>query len=135
ILSPAHEVRSFAAGEAALLAVRDEAFDVAIVDIRMPGMDGFELTRAIKAARPRTEVILVTGSVTDLDEKLVRSVKERAGFFITKPFSRAVVTSLVAPCLAIRPLEVARDGLSHMLAGDLARALRFQHPLVPMVVP
>ncbi len=135
ILSPTHEVRGFAAGEPALQAVRQDPFDVAIVDIRMPGMDGFDLTRAIKAARPRTEVILVTGSVTDLDEKLVRSVKERAGFFITKPFSKSVLTSLVERCLEIRSLEEERDDLIRRLTEDLDRARRYQQALLPKGLP
>jgi CheY-like chemotaxis protein len=104
ILSPAHDVRGAASGEEALRLFREQPSDVAIIDIRMPGMDGYALTRAIKELRPATEVILVTGSVSDLDEKLIRSVQERAGFFITKPFSRSVLTSLVDRCLEIQDL-------------------------------
>src|SRR5206468_11102639 len=70
ILSPRHEVRGYSTGEEAIEAARREPFDVAIVDVRMPGLDGFEVTRAIRTLRPRTEVVLVTGSVTDLDDKL-----------------------------------------------------------------
>ncbi len=135
ILTPAHEVRGLPTGEQALQAIRKEPYDVAIVDIRMPGMDGFDLTRAIKEARPRTEVILVTGSVTDLDEKLVRSVKERAGFFITKPFSRAVLTSLVERCLEMQRLEEERDALIRRLTDDLDRARRYQQALLPKGLP
>jgi sigma-B regulation protein RsbU (phosphoserine phosphatase) len=135
ILAPAHEVRGCATGEQALAAFRQEPYDVAIVDVRMPGMDGFELTRALKAIRPRTEVILVTGSVTDLDEKLVRSVQERAGYFLTKPFSRAVLTSLVERSLELRRLEEERDDLIRRLTEDLARARRFQRALLPRDLP
>ena len=135
ILAGAHDVRGLLSGEEALRLIRQEPFDVAIVDIRMPGMDGFELTREIKAVRPRTEVILVTGSVTDLDDKLVRSVKERAGFFITKPFSRAVLTSLVDRCLEMQELEEERDGLIRRLTEDLDRARRFQQALLPRGLP
>ena len=135
ILSPAHEVRSCLSGETALEAFKDNEFNVAIVDIRMPGMDGFELTRAIKKLKPQTEVILVTGSVSDLDDKLVRSVKERAGFFITKPFSRAVLTSVVDRCLEIQRLERERDGLITRLTEDIARARRFQQALLPKDLP
>lgn len=135
ILAGAHEVRALLSGDEALRIIRQEPFDVAIVDIRMPGVDGFELTRAIKAARPRTEVILVTGSVTDLDEKLVRSVKERAGFFITKPFSRAVLTSLVERCLEMQDLEEERNELIRRLTEDLDRARRFQQALLPKGLP
>ena len=70
ILAGAHDVRSAASGEEALRLLRQEPCDVAIIDIRMPGMDGYAVTRAIKEIRPATEVILVTGSVSDLDEKL-----------------------------------------------------------------
>jgi len=91
--------------------------------------------RGRKTVRPKTEVILVTGSVTDLDEKLVRSVKERAGFFITKPFSRAVLTTMVERCLEIRRLEQERDDLIRRLTEDLARARRYQLALLPKGLP
>jgi sigma-B regulation protein RsbU (phosphoserine phosphatase) len=135
ILSPAHDVRGAASGEEALRLFRDEPSDVAIIDIRMPGMDGYALTRAIKELRPATEVILVTGSVSDLDEKLIRSVQERAGFFITKPFSRSVLTSLVDRCLEIQDLERERDDLIRRLSDDLERARRFQLALLPRGLP
>jgi sigma-B regulation protein RsbU (phosphoserine phosphatase) len=128
-------VRSFPSGDQALAAFEKQPFDVAIVDVRMPGMDGFELTHAIKSASPRTEVILVTGSVTDLDDKLVRSVKERAGYFITKPFSRAVLTSLVDRSLEIQRLEEERDNLIRRLTEDLGRARRYQAALQPKGLP
>jgi phosphoserine phosphatase RsbU/P len=135
ILVPRHEVRGFASGDQALAAVRQDPFDVAIVDIRMPGMDGFELTHVIKEIRPRTEVILVTGSISDLDEKLLRSIEERAFYFITKPFSRAVLTSLVGRCLEMQRLEEERDDLIRRLTEDLDRARRYQQALLPQGLP
>ncbi|MFQ5878298.1 MAG: PP2C family protein-serine/threonine phosphatase [Acidobacteriota bacterium] len=135
ILASSYQVEGFLTGERALEAFRSEPRDVAIVDVRMPGMDGFELTHSIKTESPRTEVILVTGSVTDLDEKLVRSVKERAGFFITKPFSRAVLTSLVERCLEMQRLEEERDLLIRRLTEDLTRARRYQQALIPKGLP
>jgi serine phosphatase RsbU (regulator of sigma subunit) len=135
ILSGSHAVRGASSADEALKLLRQEPCDVAIIDIRMPGMDGYALTRAIKELRPATEVILVTGSVSDLDEKLVRSVKERAGFFITKPFSRSVLTSLVDRCLEIQALERERDDLIRRLTDDLERARRFQLALLPRGLP
>lgn len=135
ILAPRHEVRGCASGEEAIELIKREPIDVAIVDVRMPGVDGFEVTRAIRALRPNVEVVLVTGSVTDLDEKLVRAIEERAFYFITKPFSKAVLTSLVAWCLEMRHLAEERDDLIKRLTEDLERARRFQGALLPKGLP
>jgi len=135
ILSPRHEVLGCASGEEAIEAIRRAPFDVAIVDVRMPGLDGFEVTRAIRGLRPRTEVILVTGSVTDLDDKLVKAIEERAFYFITKPFSKTVLTSLVSWCLDMQRLAEERDDLIHRLTEDLERARRFQRALLPQGLP
>jgi len=135
ILAPRHEVRGCASGEEAVEMVKREPFDVAIVDVRMPGLDGFEVTRAIRALRPSIEVVLVTGSVTDLDEKMVRAIEERAFYFITKPFSKAVLTSLVSWCLEMQRLAEERDDLIRRLTEDLERARRFQGALLPKGLP
>ena len=135
ILSPRHEVRGCSTGEEAIAAIRSDPYDVAIVDVRMPGIDGFEVTRAVKAIRPRTEVVLVTGSVTDLDDKLVRAIEERAFYFITKPFSKAVLTSLISWCLDMQRLAEERDDLIRRLTEDLERARRFQRALLPQGLP
>jgi len=135
ILSPRHEVRGCSSGAEAIQTIRREPFDVAIVDVRMPGIDGFEVTRAIRSIRPRTEVVLVTGSVTDLDEKMVRAIEERAFYFITKPFSKAVLTSLVSWCLEMQRLAEERDDLIKRLTEDLERARRYQQALLPQGLP
>ena len=135
ILSPRHEVLGCSSGEEAIQAIKRAPYDVAIVDVRMPGLDGFEVTRAIRSLRPRTEVVLVTGSVTDLDDKLVKAIEERAFYFITKPFSKTVLTSLVSWCLDMQRLAEERDDLIHRLTEDLDRARRFQRALMPQGLP
>src|SRR5262249_6399326 len=50
-----------------------QRFDIALVDIRMPGMDGFDLMSELKIADPDLDVILMTGSVTDTDLRLSRA--------------------------------------------------------------
>lgn len=48
-------------GPKALEMLRHESFDVVILDVRMPGMDGIETLKEIKRMRPLLEVILLTG--------------------------------------------------------------------------
>ncbi|MDP2848684.1 MAG: response regulator [Humidesulfovibrio sp.] len=54
-------VTSAASGMEALKLIDEQDFDVVILDVRMPGMDGLEVLRQIRAKRPLTEVIMLTG--------------------------------------------------------------------------
>lgn len=55
------KVAEEAGGAAALERLAREAPDVVLLDVKMPGLDGLEVLRRIKAMRPLTEVILLTG--------------------------------------------------------------------------
>jgi len=48
-------------GEEALRVLQKQSFDVVILDVRMPGMDGIETLRELKKRTPLTEVIMLTG--------------------------------------------------------------------------
>ena len=76
--------------------------DLAILDIRMPDLDGFELMARLKARFPALDVILMTGSIDDLDEKLIRAIRSPAFYFIQKPFDREVLRTLVERCVELR---------------------------------
>ena len=54
-------IASASSGAEALKLVDEEDFDVIILDVRMPGMGGLEVLRQIRAKRPLTEVIMLTG--------------------------------------------------------------------------
>ncbi len=55
------QVREVGNGPDALQLMDSQAFDVVLLDQKMPGMDGMELLRSIKARWPATEVIMITG--------------------------------------------------------------------------
>lgn len=63
-----HAVRLFASATALLDSGCLPEIDCLISDIGMPGMDGFELLRAVQAARPQLPVILITGHAELLDQ-------------------------------------------------------------------
>ncbi|HUT34657.1 MAG TPA: sigma-54 dependent transcriptional regulator [Planctomycetota bacterium] len=72
----AEAVRLFGEGE----------FDLVITDLRMPGgADGIEVLRAVKARRPQTEVVVLTGYGTI--ENAVAAIKEGAYNYVTKPLN------------------------------------------------
>src|SRR6185436_13814402 len=86
VLSPRHQVVAVATPSEALALLSTFEPDLAILDVRMPEMDGFELTARLKSERPDLDVILMTGSLSELDAKLVRAIRENAFYFIQKPF-------------------------------------------------
>ena len=55
------EITETDSGEAALETMNRQTFDVVVLDIRMPGMDGIETLQRIKKLQPRAEVIMLTG--------------------------------------------------------------------------
>lgn len=105
--------------------------DLAILDIRMPEMDGFELMGRLKAARPDLDIILMTGSIYELDAQLIRAIREKAFYFLQKPFDREVLLTLVERCLELRKLD--RQNRLHLmrLEKELAEARAFQRSLLP----
>jgi NarL family two-component system response regulator LiaR len=74
-----------ASGEAALRLAAEFAPDVALVDLVMPGMDGVEVTRRLKAVSPRTQVIVLT-SYHD-DEHIFPALKAGALSYLLKDVS------------------------------------------------
>jgi len=56
-------------GEQALQIVNDQAPDVMILDLKMPGIDGMEVLRRVKKAYPKVQVIILTGHGSEKDKK------------------------------------------------------------------
>ncbi len=71
--------------EQGLALFREAGPEIVLTDIKMPGMDGLELLRIVKAEDPDTEVVLITGH-GDL-ELAIQGIKRDATDFVTKPIS------------------------------------------------
>jgi len=87
------EVREAADGPSALERVRAGLPDVVLTDFRMPGMDGRQLLREIKALNPDVEVIVVTAYGTVVDA--VACLKEGAADYLLKPLDLDAVEHVV----------------------------------------
>jgi sigma-B regulation protein RsbU (phosphoserine phosphatase) len=105
--------------------------DVAILDIQMPDLDGFQLMEKLQAFDPELDVIFMTGSVNELDAKLIRAIRKDAFYFLQKPFDRGVLLTLVERCLELKQLD--RSNRKHLLRieKELGDARAFQHSLLP----
>lgn len=77
------DVRTAASGAAALAALERGWPAILVVDLMMPGMDGFELSRRVKRIADLPIIVL---SAVDASESKVRALEEYAEDYITKPF-------------------------------------------------
>jgi signal transduction histidine kinase len=135
--SQGHEVTEAADGEEALQRVSEIAPDVVLLDIGMPGMDGFEVCRRIKAdpATASIPVLLVT-ALSQRDQRLL-GIGAGANDYITKPVDRSDLSLRVRNAIRMRQLyleveeqyrrleklELLRDSLVHMIVHDLRSPL------------
>jgi sigma-B regulation protein RsbU (phosphoserine phosphatase) len=125
VLGEQHDVVGTRLSREALATATEFHPELAIVDIRMPDLDGFELMAQLKSRCPAIDVILMTGSVDDLDEKLIRAIRSPAFYFIQKPFDREVLRTLVERCVELRwRREEHRQNLKR-LETEMAEAAPF----------
>jgi DNA-binding NtrC family response regulator len=98
-----HRVRRVADGRAAVALLRAEPFDVALLDVNMPELDGLDVLRAIAELEPSPESIVMTGNATaDLG---VAALGLGAYDYVTKPYRMADVEALVRRAAALGRLR------------------------------
>jgi DNA-binding NarL/FixJ family response regulator len=105
------------AGEAAdaqqaLDLVRRQTFDVALLDIAMPGMSGLELLHHLRVARPRMAVLILSTYAEEI--YAVRALKQGASGYLTKDAPTAVLVE------AVRRAAAGRKYVSPSLVDKLA---------------
>ena len=111
-----HEVRAFAGGSEALMALKRQGAALVLTDLRMPDIDGLALTREMKALAPDTAVVVMTayGSV----DTAVEAMRLGAANFLTKPFSLDHLKVVVDRALALGQLQGENRGLRAQLSED-----------------
>jgi two-component system cell cycle sensor histidine kinase/response regulator CckA len=92
-----YDVATAVSGSAALAAVGDRDFDLFLLDICMPDMDGFRLMAHILSHRPGKPVIMMTGDVSV--DSAVRALRQGAYDYLKKPFEPEELLKTVANAL------------------------------------
>ncbi|HWQ53152.1 MAG TPA: sigma-54 dependent transcriptional regulator [Bryobacteraceae bacterium] len=107
-VSEGYQARPVGSAREGLEAIQQLEFDIALLDIKMPGMDGMELQNRLREADPDLTVIIMTGYASV--ETAVQALKRGAYDYITKPVDPDELSHLVAKALEHRRArrEVAR---------------------------
>ncbi|MBW1739727.1 MAG: response regulator [Deltaproteobacteria bacterium] len=93
LINREYDVTTSLSGEDALEKVKRHNFDVVILDVLMPGIDGIEALREIKKIKPLTEVIMLTGHASV--ESGIEGMKLGAYDYLMKPCETEELVSKV----------------------------------------
>jgi len=113
-----YSVEAVADGAAALASQNERASDLLVLDLMMPGLDGLEVCKALRARGRSTPILMLTAKSTELDRVL--GLELGADDYLTKPFSLAELLARVKALL--RRADLLRNAQAG--AGDEARAIR-----------
>ena len=110
-------------GESALRIAEKAKPALVLLDIMMPGMDGYEVCRRLKASPQSHNITVIFLSALDDTKDKVRGLETGAVDFISKPFQAEEVIARVQTQLKIHRLEQALSARNRQLEADKARIL------------
>jgi two-component system response regulator AtoC len=114
-----YEARSYSRGDEIVAAIRQgEPPDIVLLDVAMPGMDGLQTLKALKAARPELQVIMLSGR--EHAQTIVEAVRLGAADYVVKPDDPEGLGEIALDAAIKQAFE--RNRLVHELA-DLRRQL------------
>jgi len=105
-----YEVEIARDGDAASRRAREVPFDLILLDVMLPGIDGFEVCRELRQARVRTPILMLTARTQEAEKVL--GLEAGADDYVTKPYSP-------------RELRARIRALLRRAAGDLPEIYRF----------
>jgi len=135
------ETKAFSNGREALAGLIAGAYDVALIDIRMPGMDGMELQERLHSADAELQVIIMTGYASV--ETAVQGLKRGAYDYIVKPIDPDELLHLIGKAVehrgARRELTRLRENMQEIVRESVlvggSAAMKRVRELVEMVAP
>ena len=111
-----HVVTKVPDGRAALAALREQVFDVALLDLSMPGLDGLEVLEGIAGDPARPQVVFVSGKGTVATA--TRAMKLGAYDFVEKPVDRDRLLALVWKAAEARRFQAKTERLEAVVSRD-----------------
>ncbi len=115
--STGFEARGFADGDSFLNALAQETPELVVLDVMLPGMDGLELLRRMKASPALRDIPVVMATAKDAEYDKIQGLDQGADYYLTKPFGVMELVSCVRAVLR-RARPQAKDDAA-LRAGDV----------------
>ena len=133
-----YRVTPAVSGLEALRLMRAQKFDLVLLDMIMPGLDGYQVLTRIKADAALADVPVVIMSSLDQDNSVARCIEAGAEDYITKPFNPVLLRARIGACLERKRLRdreratlEALQASQKVLSDELAEAADYVRSLMP----
>lgn len=144
-----YSVDSAPEGATALRMLDEQAYDVVLLDVMMPGMNGLEVLRTVRLTRAPTELPIIMATAKDSSHDVVEALELGASDYVTKPLDFPVVLARVRTQLAVKrgveQIRLLERGLEQRnaellaantrMSADLDAAAKVQAALLPAAEP
>ena len=122
-------------GAAALELVDKHSFDLVLLDILMPGIDGLQVLETLRRTRSVAELPIIMATAEDSSSDVVRALKLGANDYVTKPLDVSVVLARVQTQLSLKRAKEELEATNARMKRDLEAAAKVQRALMPNSLP
>ncbi|MGD9948054.1 MAG: response regulator [Desulfobulbus sp.] len=120
LIGEGYRVRPATGGQLALRSVALRPPDLILLDVKMPGMDGYEVCQALKAEEKSRDIPVIFISALDEIRDKIKGFKAGGVDYITKPFEETEVLARVATHLTLRRLQARLERQNNRLQLEIA---------------
>jgi adenylate cyclase len=129
-----HEVVTTANGASALELVATREFDLVLLDLIMPGMNGFDVLRRLKATEHTSHVPVIVISALDELDSVVRCIESGAEDYLTKPFNPVLLRARINASLEKKRLRDRERKFIQDLEQERQRSQSLLLNILPQIV-
>jgi sigma-B regulation protein RsbU (phosphoserine phosphatase) len=122
-------------GEEALRVLQHTDFDLVLLDVTMPGIDGLSVLEQVRRKRSMTELPIMIVTARDDNKDIVRGLQLGANDYIMKPLDFPVVLSRVQTHLLVKTLNGELENHRNRAKRELQAAARLHRSVPPKVLP
>ncbi len=114
-----YQVGDVRTGEEALERLRSEAYDLVLLDMNMPGMNGLETCRAMRTGQSGSDLAIIMLTVRNTEQDKIEALDAGADDYVTKPFSMPELLARIRAALRRAPASSESAPQRITLEGDV----------------